>query len=230
MSAPARRGGQVAIAATLALLGFVLAIQLRAQQGLAERLSVEREADLGRILSELTARSDQLLDEILDLRVRLERRAGSAEQQRALVDGARRELEALRILLGIVSVRGEGIAMTIEDPEGTVGPEILLDAVQELRDAGAEAIEVDGLRVVAGTAFSGRPGALTVGGTGVRAPYDIVAIGPAATLAEGMRIPGGVVDAVAARERASVRIRERGSVSILSTSSLPRFRYARPRR
>ena len=48
-----RTRGQIAIALTLALLGFLLATQLRSQQGLAQRLSIERESDLGQILSEI---------------------------------------------------------------------------------------------------------------------------------------------------------------------------------
>ena len=44
---------------TLALLGFLLATQLRSQQGLAQRLSIERESDLGQILTQLTGTKPQ---------------------------------------------------------------------------------------------------------------------------------------------------------------------------
>jgi uncharacterized protein YlxW (UPF0749 family) len=220
--------GHIAIALTVAMLGFLLAIQLRATEGLADRLAIEREADLGRILTELQTRSDQLLDEIIELRVKLAETSGSAEQERALIENARRELRALQVLLGIVPVRGEGIVLTITDPQGVVGPEVLLDAVQELRDAGAEAIEINDRRVVAQTWFGGSSGALTVDGARLSFPVTIEAIGASGTLAEAMRIPGGVVDAVGARAGATVRIQERRSVSILSTSQLPRFDTARP--
>src|ERR1700757_2660398 len=81
----ARSRGQIAIALTRALLGFLLATQLRSQQGLTQRLSIERESDLGRILTELTDRSDQLSSEIVDLRVKLAQATGTQAQQRALV-------------------------------------------------------------------------------------------------------------------------------------------------
>lgn len=222
------QAGHVAIAVAVALLGFLLAIQLRGQQDLTERLAVEREADLGQILTELTARNDQLADEILDLRLRVARAGRSREQQRVLVRDARRELEALQMLLGVVPARGRGVEVEVNDAEATVGPEVLLDAIQELRDAGAEAIEIDGIRIVASTAVSGSAGDLLIGGQRVVNPYTILAIGDPATLAEAMRIPGGVVDTISAREAASVRVEERRSVSILSTATLPRFRYARP--
>jgi len=220
--------GQIAIALTVAVLGFLLAIQLRATEGLADRLAFERESDLGRILTELQNRSDRLLDEILELRIKLEQSTGSAQQERALIDNARAELRALQILLGIAPVKGEGIVLTITDAGGVVGPELLLDAVQELRDAGAEAIEINDHRVVAHTWFGGVAGALTIDGDALVFPVTIEAIGAPGTLAEAMRIPGGVVDAVGARDEATVRIQERRSVSILSTSRLPRFETAQP--
>ena len=224
-----RARGQIAIALTLALLGFLLATQLRSQQGLAQRLSIEKESDLGRILTELTDRSDQLSSEIIDLRVKLAQASGTQEQQRALVADARQQLQALQILLGLVPVKGPGIVMTFEDPKSTIGPDVLLDTVQELRDAGAESMEISGIRVVASTAFTGTPGAIQINGRPVFAPYVLTAIGPASTLAEAMRIPGGVVDSVGADAGASVRITEEGSVSILHVSALPTFVHARPK-
>jgi len=228
-SAGARTRGQIAIALTLALLGFLLATQLRSQQGLQQRLSIEKESDLGQILTELTDRSDQLSSEIVDLRVKLAQATGTQAQQRALVADARQQLEALQILLGLVPVKGPGIVMTFNDPKTTIGPDVLLDTVEELRDAGAEAIEISGVRIVASTAFTGSAGALLIGGSAVTLPYEVVAIGPASTLAEAMRIPGGVVDSLAADPGASVRITEEGSVSILHVSALPQFVHARPK-
>jgi uncharacterized protein YlxW (UPF0749 family) len=228
-SARARSGGQIAIALTLALLGFLLATQLRSQQNLTQRLSIERESDLGQILTELTDRSDQLSGEIVDLRVKLAQASGTEAQQQTLIDDARQQLEGLQILLGLLPVKGPGVVMVFGDPQGTVGPDVLLDTVQELRDAGAEAIEISGVRVVASTAFTGSPSAIQVGRVPLRAPYEVRAIGAASTLAEAMRIPGGVVDSLAAHAGASVRITQEGSVSILHVSGLPAFAHARPK-
>ncbi|HEV2685897.1 MAG TPA: DUF881 domain-containing protein, partial [Actinomycetota bacterium] len=171
----------------------------------------------------------QLSSEIVDLRVKLAQATGTQAQQHALVADAQQQLEAVQILLGLVPVKGPGIVMTFEDPKTTMGPDVLLDTVQELRDAGAEAIEISGVRIVASTAFTGAPGALRIGGTPVSQPYELKAIGPASTLAEAMRIPGGVVDSLAADQGASVRITEEGSVSILHVSALPQFVHARPK-
>lgn len=221
-----RRAGQTAIALTVALLGFLLATQLQAREGLVRRLAGEREADLAQLLSDQQARSDRLLGEIVELRVRLATTAGSQQQEQILLENAREQLEALRILLGLVPVRGEGIRITIRDPEGVVGSELLVDAVQELRDAGAEAIEVDGIRIVATSAFTGRPGALAADEVPLVAPYVLTAIGGRDTLAEAMRIPGGIVDTVSSLGGATVTIETRREVRITSLRPAPRFAYA----
>jgi uncharacterized protein YlxW (UPF0749 family) len=227
---PARgvRTSQVAIALVTALLGFLLATQYQAREGLKTRLAGEREADLAQILSNLSTSTDQLQDEIIDFRVRLQETKGSAEQERILVDNARRQLESLRILLGMVAVKGEGIIVTISDPSGTIGPEILLDAVQELRDAGAEAIDINGVRIVASSSFGGSPGGLSVSGSPIQSPYVLTAVGSSETLAEAVKIPGGVVDTINARQGASIIVGERRLVKIVSLRPAPRFTYATP--
>jgi uncharacterized protein YlxW (UPF0749 family) len=226
---PKRSAGQIAIAITVALLGFLLVVQLQANKGLTQRLSIEREQDLGQILGELQERSDRTQQELVDLQIKLAQATGSKERQRALESDAREQLLSLQILLGVTAVKGSGIEMTIEDPLSTVGPDVILDAIEELRDAGAESIQLGPVRVVASTAFAGSPGAVTAAGRSIARPYRILAIGDSSTLAEAMRIPGGVVDTLHSREGASVRINEERSVRIEAVSPAPTFRYARPR-
>jgi uncharacterized protein YlxW (UPF0749 family) len=225
---PGRRPRQVGIAIAVALLGFLLATQLQSRPGIATRLAAEREADLTRLLSDLQERSDQLVGEIVDLRVKLANASNSQEQERALLANARQQLDSLRILLGLVAVEGEGIRITIGDPEGAVGPDLIVDAVQELRDAGAEAIDVNGVRVVASTGFGGRAGAIVSGSRPIRAPFVITAIGARATLEAAMRIPGGVIDAVRSRAGAQATVEPGRDLRISSLRPPPRFAYATP--
>lgn len=219
---------QAAIAAAVALLGFLLATQLRVHQGLGQRLAIERESDLVRILSDLSARSDDLLEEIVDLRIQLAEAQTSTERTQVLIQNAADELESLEILLGTVPVRGPGVRIVVTDPESAVGPDALVDVLQELRDAGAEAVQVGGVRVVASTAVTGRPGALSIGGRSIRAPYVVEAVGSRETLAEAMRIPGGVVDSIQSHPGATVRVAEMTALRIASLQRAPTFSYARP--
>ncbi|HVL88624.1 MAG TPA: DUF881 domain-containing protein [Actinomycetota bacterium] len=223
------RPGQIALALAVALLGFLLATQFRASEDLQGRLAGEREEDLALLLANLQQRSDALIEETVALRIELARAASSQDQERVLAENAARQLADLRMLLGLVKARGPGIEIVVADPEATVAADTLVDTVQELRDAGAEAIEINGVRVVAETSFSGSPGSIRVNrATSLRAPYQIRAIGHPQTMAEAMRIPGGVVDAVTARPAATIDITEHESMVIASLHPAPRFSYATP--
>jgi uncharacterized protein YlxW (UPF0749 family) len=156
-----------------------------------------RTEDLVQILDGLGARQGRLDTEtarLTALRADLER--GSTAQ--ALAD-AQRKVSALQVLAGTTPVRGPGLSVTVTDPQGAVDAPVLLDAVQELRDAGAEAVQVGPTRVVAGTWFADSPEGPTVNGVLVPRPITINAIGNAETMAAALRIPGGLADSVRTR-------------------------------
>jgi uncharacterized protein YlxW (UPF0749 family) len=91
------------------------------------------------------------------------------------------------------------VTITITDPDGVIESPTLLDAVQELRDAGAEAIQVGPSRVVVDTWFANDDGGVSVSGTRLVSPYRILAIGDPDTMLAALSIPGGVADSVRTR-------------------------------
>ena len=138
----------------------------------------------------------------------------------------------LGILAGTLAARGPGVELTISDVEGQVGADVLLDALQELRDAGAEAIEVStvtgpAVRVVASTSLVDVEGGVEVDGTRLVSPYRFRVIGESRTLAAALDIPGGVLDVLRQREAQGV-VTQRSSVLITSLRAAPSPRYARP--
>ncbi|WP_462186269.1 MULTISPECIES: DUF881 domain-containing protein [unclassified Frankia] len=141
----------------------------------------------------------------------------------------RREADRLAILTGIVPVTGSGLELTIHDPHRAVDSSILVDALQELRDAGAEAIEIAGVRAVVSTYVADEPGrGLVVDGTSIAPPYVLRVVGDAHTLDQAMRIPGGVLDTVAARDGAQATVRTSEHIEIRALRPAPSPRYARP--
>ncbi len=193
-------------AVACAALGFLLIAQLEATEDVGERLDIEREEDLAQILSDLTTQSDRLQEEITELRLTLLGFSNSVQSDELAVQSLQRRLDELRVLAGTVEVEGEGVRLTIEDPDGQVVQELLVDTVQELRDAGAEAIAVNDVRLVASSSFTTRNNRLVVDGQPLRAPYRIAAIGSADTIAEALAIPGGAVDALQARPGVTARV------------------------
>jgi uncharacterized protein YlxW (UPF0749 family) len=217
---------QVLIGVILAVLGFALVTQLRAAQH-SERFASARQEDLVRILDDLTARGERLRTEIQDLERTRERLSGGAGQDAAALAESRRRQDVLRILAGTVAAAGPGVVVTIKDPEHAVTSDVLLDTMQELRDAGAEALQVNDVRLTAASWFSDADDAVVADGATLRAPYVFTAIGDPHTLADAMAIPGGVVDSVSGRSGATTDVVERSRVVVDALRALSTPRYAR---
>ncbi|HJX44927.1 MAG TPA: DUF881 domain-containing protein, partial [Geodermatophilus sp.] len=226
---PRRRQSLVAaslIAVLTALLGFAIAVQVR-NTGTGETLDGAREEDLVAILDDLDGREEQLRAQIADQRSALRDLSDIDSRSAAALEAAGSRADALAVLNGTVAAEGPGLVMTVRDPEGRVRVADLLDAVQELRNAGAETMQIDGVRVGVSTAVTGGPGDLRVDGRPVSAPYEVVVIGSPADLRTALSIPGGVVDAIG-RQGGSVDIEQRDRVLVDALRPLDEPQYAQP--
>jgi uncharacterized protein YlxW (UPF0749 family) len=209
-----------------ALLGFGIATQVR-RTAAGDSLAAMRPDDLVQILDGLQQREDDLNSEVVALQSTLARlRVGGASSGQALAE-AQRQAEQLGILAGTVAAHGPGIRITIADPAKSVEPEVLLDAVQELRNAGAEAQQIDGIRIGMDSAFTGDRSQILLDGTPVTRPILIVAIGDPPTLAAAMAIPGGVVDSVK-RTGARIEVTQSNTVVVDALRPVRTPQYARP--
>jgi len=208
------------------LLGFVAMAATRAVGGTAV-LATARPDEVVRVLDDLTERQARLEIEQRALVVDRDRLLSGSEEQRLAASRAR--VDALAVLAGTVPVTGPGISMTIADPSGAIDYTVILSAIQELRDAGAEAISMGPVRVVASTWFDDvqNGSGIVVSGRSLSPPYRILVIGDAATLATAMAIPGGVSDTVrAAGGRIVISPQTALVVSALQPLAAPQ--YARP--
>ncbi|MGW3497828.1 DUF881 domain-containing protein [Streptomyces sp. NPDC001020] len=196
---------QLIVALLLFGLGFGLAVQVASNSDDSSALRGARQEDLVRILDELDDRTQRLQDEkqgLEDQRAELENSSDRAEEARKQTAEKERQLG---ILAGTVAAQGPGITMTIEDTKGTVQANMLLDAIQELRAAGAEAIQVNGVRVVAGTYLSGSGKTVSIDGNKITQPYRFKVIGKPQDLEPALNIPGGVVQTLE-KEQATVAV------------------------
>lgn len=219
---------QVVVALLCALLGFGLVAQVEATSG-DSLLRTARTGDLVRLLDDLGARQQRLDAERQDLQDTRDKLASGADTGAEALREARDRARTLGILAGTVADSGPGVVVRIADPQRKVTSAVLLDAVQELRDAGAEAIQIDGVRVVASTSFVDGPSStdVSVDGTVVARPFEIRAVGDPDTMATALSIPGGVVDTVAQAGGTAV-ITKRDPVVIDALRPVQTPRYARP--
>ena len=184
-----RPRSQVALAAVALLLGFLLVAQVRSQTsgtGL-ENLSAQ---DLTLLVANLNTRNDELRTEVADLGQQL----GSLQSAQALgetsVGQLRDDLVKIRIWSGVDAAVGSGVRVVIRGP-ATVA--VVEDLVNELRNAGAEAIAVGGIRVVPETIAGGTPGSLSIENAPLGDPLEVDAIGNAATITGTLTRTGGLV-------------------------------------
>lgn len=189
--------GQLMLAVILGLTAMLVVLTLRTQASQPDYSNLRR-AELIQLLDNLSAETRRLETEVRDLANTRDDLASGAEGVQAAEQEAQRRLEQLQIIAGTVPVHGQGIQIRIQDPEGKVSPELLLDALEELRDAGAEVVEFnDSVRVVASTWLGmDDQGRVVADGTVLEAPILIEAIGDPATLEAGARFRGGLVSEI----------------------------------
>jgi uncharacterized protein YlxW (UPF0749 family) len=226
-----RRSGAL-IGVLLALLGFALVVQVKsttADQG----LSGDRQEDLVQILDDLDARKERLNSEVSSLSEQQREISSSAQGRQAALDEAKRRADELGILAGTLAARGPGLQVVFSaGSSGQVPASALLDAVEELRGAGAEAMQISGgrggaVRIVASTSFVDQGSGLLVDAKRLVAPYTVLVIGDGATMSAALNIPGGVVDTVK-RSGGSVSVHEPDVVEVSATRRVTPPRYARP--
>jgi uncharacterized protein YlxW (UPF0749 family) len=223
------------ISVLLALLGFTLVVQLKTTST-DPTLAATREEDLVRISSDLDARERRLRQDIEALEESQRQLRSGAQGRQAALEEASRRADELGILAGTLPAVGPGLSVRFEGSDGSDGaikPSRILDAVQELRGAGAEAMQISGsdgtaVRIIASTFFvDAAGGGVSVDGRRLRGPYTILVIGDPATMRTALNIPGGVVASV--REAGgNVTSEDREAVEVSQLHSPIKLDHARP--
>lgn len=226
---PARAG--VLIGLLIGLLGFGLAVQLRSTQA-DPALATARQEDLVRILDDLDGRKERLRDEIASLEARKQQLNSGAKGRQAALDEARRRADELGILAGTLAAEGPGLMIEFRPGDERVKADHILNAVEELRGAGAEAMQIGGargpaVRIVASTYFVDDGGRLTVDGERLSAPYTLTVIGEPRTMRTALEIPGGVVSEVS-KDGGTVTVNEPKQVKVTALRRTEQPKYARP--
>lgn len=225
MSAPRRTKAQLLGAVLALVLGFAIATQV--QQTQVGGLETMRQDDLFRVLGDVNQRSSRLDQQVRELQSQRDQLANGAGSSQAAIQQAQRRLDALRLLAGTAPAQGQGIRLTITDPEAKVTAPMLLDVLEELRDAGAEVVQYGQNRVTAGSFFVTVGTDVQIDGQPLQRPFVILAIGDKQTLASAMSIPGGIVETVR-RQGATAAVEQLDTVRVdaLQTPRTPR--YAQP--
>jgi uncharacterized protein YlxW (UPF0749 family) len=173
----------------LGILGLLVVVQLRGQSG-GSALQSKSAQDLTTLVGNLNTQNDELRAEVSALtQQRDELRADRANGATSL-DQIQSDLGRIRAWAGLDPVAGKGVEITIA---GEVDAASLDQLLNELRNAGAEAIAIEDIRVIARTSVGGVPGSLDVDGFLLRDPITIRAIGRPEVLVGSLTRVGGIV-------------------------------------
>lgn len=226
---PARfrsRGSQLIVAALVGVLAFAIITQTGDADD--EDFGNVRSEDLVELLRSLDAtnqRLDTQIDELTDTRDDL---LDTNKRTEAATQEARQRADALSILTGTVPAEGPGISIEVTDPTGRVDAAAMLDAIEDLRNAGAEVIAVNGTaRIVAASFIVDSDDGVRIDGRSLQAPYLIEAIGDPPTLAEAAKIIGGLTETFE-RRGASVFVTEQNKITITALADVKEPEYAQP--
>jgi uncharacterized protein YlxW (UPF0749 family) len=190
-----RGRGPLAVGLVLAILGFLVVAQFRSQaqgQGLAQ-LSVQ---DLTELVANVTARNNQLREEVLTLQAQQQAVESAVQRGDTSSSQVRSDLSHILAWSGAVGVTGVGVQVVVN---GELPAPAVAQLINELRNAGAEAIAVSGVRVVPGVVVTGDPGHLLIGGKPLQGPLVLVAVGQQETLAGSLSRAGGLIAQFAAQ-------------------------------
>jgi uncharacterized protein YlxW (UPF0749 family) len=211
-AALARSNSRLAVAIVAAILGVLVIGQLRGQAGVPG-LSGLSSTELTQLIANLNAGNDRLRDELTDLQRQEQKLKEAHDRGQTTVGDLGTDLSRIHAWSGLTPVTGQGISILIT---GQIGGDGVEDLLNELRNAGAEAIAVDGVRIVTGSVVAGAPDALSVENHPIGATFEIRAIGSPQILTGTLTRTGGVIaQVISTYEAAQI------TVTPLDTMTLP---------
>jgi len=189
-----QRNNQLTIAAVTFILGLLVIVQLRTQASGSAFAGLSSQ-ELTVLVANLNDGNDRLRGEIGTLERELATLTTNTQRGEVSVDELRADLRRVRLYAGIDPATGPGIVITIRGPIDGSGVE---DLVNELRNAGAEAMAVESVRLVPGVVTVGAAGAVTVDGVPLDDPFELSAIGAPDKLTGSLTRSGGIIAQLAA--------------------------------
>lgn len=207
------RRAQLSILAVAALVGLLAVGQLRSQARPTEISSLSAQ-ELSTLVETLATRNRQLSTGLADIREQLREYRLSGSQGESALQVGREDLRRITAFAGLAAVDGQGIVMTVD---GSFDAIALNDLINELRNAGAEAIAVDDVRVTAGSVVIQGVN-LQIDGVEIGRRFTLSAIGSPDGLLGAMERPGGIISQLKLFIRATIDIRQVESVQLSATA------------
>lgn len=183
------RVAQASLFAVALLIGILLVGQLRSQARPTEISSLPAQ-DLSELIDTLGARNRELRTGLADLRETLREYRVAGSQGQSAVEVSREDLRRITAFAGLAAVQGQGLVLEVD---GSLDAIALNDLINELRNAGAEALAVNDVRITHRSVAVQGPLSLVVDGVEIGDQFTLSAIGSPEGLLSAMERPGGII-------------------------------------
>lgn len=223
---PRATRAQTLVSLLCAALGFALVVQLQVAQ--QDEFASLRQSDLVNLLDDVTRRSNELQDDVVRLRQQEAELQSGSKSHRAALEAAQQNAAVQGILAGRLPAQGPGVNVRVVEGSKPLRAALLFNVLEELRNAGAEAVEVNGIRMVTSSYFEDLAGGgVEINGIRTQSPYVWKAIGEPNTLQPALEIPGGALASIRSSEgEATVTVAD--LIEVTATVEIGAPKYATP--
>lgn len=182
--------GGIAATVIALFLGVLVVTQFRSQDVYSRSLQLETPASLTTLIANLSDKNSSLREEIFDLRLRVTEARDSVASGKGSVAESQHEIDQLTVFTAQSPVRGPGIMIRID---GLFDDRAMSDLTNELRNAGAEAISVNDVRVGARSWYGPGPErTILLDGRQLNGPWTLKAVGAAEVMHTAITRTGGI--------------------------------------
>lgn len=232
--------GMIVIGLLALFIGLVISIQITTTQGsdIGGLVPVAKAQGYLEELKKVRAEKDAAMTELNDLEERLDKIEKEKSDEDFFLKGVLSDLEKYKMAAGVVDVKGPGVVITVEDPLPTeeftdeysvimLRYELLLSLVNKMKDAGAEAISINGQRIIVTTEISLAGDNVNINTVPTAPPYIIKAIGNPDTIESTLTIRFGIIEQMK-NYGLRINIKKSDEIEVPRYSGILKYRYAEP--
>lgn len=234
----------VAICSICFLIAFATTVQIRTTSiSKSDILRLKNENELRDEITQWEEKYEVSQTTIIELKKKIEEYRNEYSSNDDKIALIKSELDDANILAGNVAVKGPGIEVVLDDTaeieriafeSGMFDSNVyiihdtdLMSVVNELLAAGAEAVDINGQRIVSTTAIRCVGPLIQINGINYSAPFKISAIGDPDTLKGALNLRGGIISEIKGA-RIDVTIEKKDEITIQAYEKVVDYKYATP--
>jgi len=226
--------GKWSITFVCIIFGIMIAFQVRAIENVNTRLTVEQDPDVLEQMAVLEEENEKLKSENIALQEQYEKIEQAVIGDDAYLKEIKEMIDKERSIAGMTDLEGKGLFihmnpsdMALNERSQIQSAVLLLTLNNELNSAGAEAISINGERIINRTEIRQVGSYVQINGKKYTYPFEIRVIGDSDTLYNAITMPSGVVDLLKVNTF-KVRIEKSDDVKIEGFKGNVEVQYAKP--